>query len=118
MFVPLALLVVAVALFPAAVVRHRVRTRPAPTGPGSTDLEQVQGFVYVGSGTLVLLGVAVVVLGLAGRPGQAEAMGTLGLIAYLVYLLVALVLIRRTSRRVARRAAPSDEPSGWLQPPA
>jgi peptidoglycan/LPS O-acetylase OafA/YrhL len=79
--------------------------------PGSPDLEQVQGFVYVGSGTLVLLGVAVVVLGLAGRPGQAEAMGTLGLIAYLVYLLIALALVRRTTRRAARRAAP------WQQPP-
>lgn len=119
MYAPLALLVVAIALFPAAVVRRRVRGGGAARpGAGGPDLEQVQGFVFVGSGTLVLLGVAVLVLGLAGRPGQAEATGVLGLIAYLVYLLIALALIRRTTARAARRAAPPDEPTGWEQPPA
>ena len=109
MYGPLALLVVATALFAAGVVWRRVR-RPGPSLPSSIDLDQVQGFVFVGSGTLVLLGVAVLVLGLAGREGQAEAMGVLGLIAYLVYLLVAVLLIRRTTRRAARRAEPGQRP--------
>ena len=74
------------------------------------DLEQVQGFVFVGSGALAVLGVAVLVLGLVGRGGPAEAMGVLGLIAYLVYLLVAVVLIRRTARRGARRDATAPGP--------
>ncbi len=108
MYAPLALLVIATGLFAAGVVWRRGRTRPS----GSLDLEQVQGFVFVGSGALVLLGVAVLVLGLAGREGQAEAMGVLGLIAYLVYLLVSVLLIRRTTRRAARRAQPWGEPSG------
>jgi hypothetical protein len=105
---PLSLLLVATAVFPAAVVRRRLRgaARHAyAQGPGAADPEQVQGFVYVGSGALVLLGVAVLVLGLVGRPGPAEAMGVLGLVAYLVYLGVAVVLITRTARRGARRAA-------------
>jgi high-affinity Fe2+/Pb2+ permease len=107
---PLALLVVATALFAAGLVRWRVRRRDAPAGPDGVDLEQVQGFVFVGSGALVLLGLAVLVLGLVGRAGPAEAMGVLGLVAYLVYLLVALVLIRRTAARSARRALPWDQP--------
>jgi len=107
-FGPLSLLLVATALFPAGVVGRRVRAAGpgAPAaGPGAFDLEQVQGFVFIGSGALVLLGVAVLVLGLTGRPGPAEAMGVLGLVAYLVYLGVAVVLIARTARRGARRAA-------------
>ena len=116
MYGPLALLVVAVALFAAGVVRRRVRAADdAAPAPGGLDLDQLQGFVYVGSGTLVLLGAAVLVLGLAGRGGQAEAMGVLGLIAYLLYVLIAVALIRRTARRAARRAARGPEP--WQQPP-
>ncbi|GAB2589872.1 hypothetical protein [Microlunatus antarcticus] len=105
MYGPLALLVVATALFASGLVWWRVRRRAAEPLPGGVDLEQVQGFVFVGSGALAVLGVAVLVLGLVGRGGPAEAMGVLGLIAYLVYLLVAVVLIRRTARRGARRAA-------------
>jgi hypothetical protein len=108
---PLALLVVATALFAAGVVWWRARGRGSTTPPSGVDLEQVQGFVFVGSGALVVLGVAVLVLGLVGRPGPAEAMGVLGLLAYLVYLVVALLLVRRTARRGARRAAGSSSPS-------
>lgn len=115
MYGPLALLVLAVALFSAGVVRRRVRgaatTQPVP---GGLDLDQLQGFVLVGAGTLVLLAVGVVVLGLVGREGQAEAAGVLGLIAYLLYLLIAVGLIRRTARRAARRAQPW-EPPAWSE---
>ncbi|SEP59863.1 hypothetical protein [Microlunatus flavus] len=107
MYAPIAVLVAATALFAAGIVWRRVRRPGAPaatTGLGALDLDQLQGFVFVGSGTLVLLAVAVVVVGLTGRAGQAEAMGVLGLIAYLVYLLVAVALISRTARRAARRA--------------
>ena len=101
MYAPLALLVVATALFGAGLVWWRVRRRdPAPPGQG-IDLEQVQGFVFVGSGALVVLGVAVLVLGLVGRTGPAEAMGVLGMLAYLVYLGLAGLLVRRAARRAA-----------------
>ena len=109
MYGPLALLVVATALFAAGVVWWRVRHTSAAS---SVDLEQVQGFVFVGSGALALLGVAVLVLGLAGRAGPAEAMGVLGLVADLAYLVGAVLLIRRTARRAARRAA-----DPWTPPP-
>ncbi|GAA3573958.1 hypothetical protein GCM10022197_33610 [Microlunatus spumicola] len=106
MYGPLALLLVVTAIFAAGVVWLRVRaTGPSPAPPGAFDLEQVQGFVFVGSGALVLLGVAVLVVGLVGRPGPAEAMGVLGLLAYLLYLAIAVLLIVRTARRGARRAA-------------
>ena len=108
MYGPLALLVVATALFASGLVWWRVRRSGRPGVPGGVDLEQVLGFVLVGSGALVVLGVAVLVLGLVGRAGPAEAMGVLGLLAYLVYLVAALALVRRT----ARRAAPQ-----WSQPP-
>jgi hypothetical protein len=101
---PLALLVVATAAFAVGVVWWRVRRGGVVGGPGAIDLEQVQGFVYVGSGALAVLGVAVLILGLVGRTGPAEAMGVLALAAYLVYLTAAVVLIRRTARRGARRA--------------
>jgi hypothetical protein len=108
---PLALLVVATAAFAAGVVWWRVHFRGTAPAPSGLDLEQVQGFVFVGSGALVVLGVGVVVIGLTGRIGPAEAVGVLGLVAYLVYLVLAMLIIRRTTRRSARRAA-------WDQPPA
>ena len=111
MYGSLALLVVATAGFAAGLVWWRVR-RGEPGVPGGVDMEQVQGFVFVGSGALAVLGVAVLVLGLLGRTGPAEAMGVLGLLAYLVYLLVAVLLIRRTARRTARRSA-----GPWPPPP-
>ena len=104
MYGPLALLVVATALFASGLVWWRVHRRGGPPEPGGVDLEQVQGFVFVGSGALAVLGVIVLVVGLVGRPGPAEAMGVLGLAAYLVYLTAAMLLIRRTARRGARRA--------------
>jgi hypothetical protein len=108
---PLALLVVATAVFAAGLVWWRVHRRGGPPVPSGIDLEQVEGFVFVGSGALVVLGVAVLVLGLAGRPGPAEAAGVLGLIAYLVYLAVAVLLVRRTAGRAARRSAPDPTSS-------
>lgn len=110
MYAPLALLVVATAVFSAGLVRWRVRRRAPDPAPGGVDLEQVQGFVLVGSGALAVLGVAVVVLGVAGRAGPAEAMGVLGLLAYLVYLVIAVLLIRRTAARGPRRAAGCSTP--------
>lgn len=116
MYGPLALLVLAVAVFSAGVVRRRVRGAGAePPGPGGLDLDQLQGFVFVGAATLVLLAAGVLVLGLAGREGQAEAAGVLGLIAYLLYLLIAVGLIRRTARRAARRAQPWEQPPAWSE---
>lgn len=112
MYGPLALLVVATAAFAAGLVWWRVR-RGGPPVPGGVDLEQVQGFVFVGSGALAVLGVAVLVLGLTGHGGSAEAAGVLGLLAYLVYLMVAVLLIRRTARRSARRSA-----GPWTEPPS
>ena len=109
MYGPLALLVVATAVFAAGLVWWRVR-RGGPPVPGGVDLEQVQGFVFVGSGALALLGAAVLVLGLVGRAGPAEATGVLGLLAYLVYLSVAVLLVRRTARRAARRPDGSGSP--------
>lgn len=105
MYGPLALLVVATAVFAAGLVWWRVHRRGGPPVPGGIDLEQVQGFVFVGSGALVVLGVGVLVAGLLGEAGPAEAAGVLGLVAYLVYLAVALLLVRRTA---ARRAAVQD----------
>ena len=109
MYGPLALLVGAVAVFTAGLVRWRLR-QPDQAGRSDrsaqrVDLEQVQGFVLVGAGALVVLAVAVLVLGSTGRPGPAEATGVLGLVAYLVYLALAMVLIRRTASRSARRAS-------------
>ena len=116
MYGPLALLVLAVALFTAGVVRRRVRgPGAARAAPGGLDLDQLQGFVFVGAATLVVLAVGVVVLGLSGREGQAEAAGVLGLIAYLLYLLIAVALIRRTARRAARRAQPWEQPPAWSE---
>lgn len=112
MYGPLALLVVATAVFAAGLVWWRVHRRGGPPVPSGLDLEQVQGFVFVGSGALVVLAVGVLVLGLIGRTGPAEATGVLGLLAYLVYLVLALLLVRRTARRGARRAMDS-----WEQPP-
>lgn len=111
MYGPLALLAVATAFFAAGVVWWRVH-RGGAQEPGGVDLEQVQGFVFVGSGALVVLGVAVLVLGLIGRAGPAEATGVLGLLAYLVYLVASVLLVRRTARRGARRAMDT-----WQQPP-
>ena len=105
MYGPLALVVVATALFPAGVVWWRVHRRGGPAVPSAVDLEQVQGFVFVGSGALVVLGAGVLVLGLTGRPGPAEATAVLGLAAYLVYLVVSVLLIRRTVARAPRRAS-------------
>ena len=112
MYGPLALLVVATAVFAAGLVWWRVHRRGGPPAPSGVDLEQVQGFVFVGSGALVVLGVAVLVVGLVGRAGAAEAMAVLGLLAYLVYLAVALLLVRRTASRPARRALEWEQPPG------
>ena len=114
MYGPLALLAVVTAGFAAGLVWWRVR-RGGPPVPGGIDLEQVQGFVFVGSAALAVLGAAVLVVGLLGGTGPAEAMGVLGLLAYLVYLLVAVLLIRRTAQRTASRSAGPGPPTS--QPP-
>lgn len=92
----LVLLVLATAGFSVGVMTWR--TRRARIG-SVLDREQIEGFVFVGAAALVLLAVAAAVLGWAlGRPGPAEALAVVGLMAYLLYLLVAVVLLHRTAR--------------------
>lgn len=89
-------LVLATAGFSVGVVAFG--TRRARIG-SALDREQIEGFVFVGAAALVLLAVAAAVLGWGvGRPGPAEALAVVGLMAYLLYLLVAVVVLHRTAR--------------------
>ena len=95
---PLTLLVLATAAFSAAVVLLRSPSTPPDRIGRGVDREQVQGFVLVGATALAVLGLAVPVVGwVADRPGVAEALAVIGLMAYLVYLAVAVLVIRRTA---------------------
>lgn len=95
----LAVLVLATAAFSAGVVALRSRRSPPDQGAAALDREQVQGFVFVGATALAVVGIAVAVVGWVGRrPGPAEALAVLGLMAYLLYLCIAAVLIGRQVR--------------------
>ena len=97
---PLTLLVLGTAGFSAGVVLLRSRNAPPDRIGRGVDREQVQGFVLVGATALALLGLAVPVVGwLVHPPGVAEALAVIGLMAYLLYLAVAVLVIRRTARR-------------------
>ena len=64
------------------------------------DLEQLQGFVYVGAGALALLAVAVILMGLfANQNGRAEGLAVLGLFGYAAYLGAATVVLYVMSRK-------------------
>lgn len=94
MFWPLALILLAVALFTALVI-HR---RPVRGGP-RLGTDQLVGFGYVGSAALVLLAVAVVLLGMHDdRNGLAEAVAVLGFLAYGLYLLAAALITYLSAR--------------------
>jgi protein-S-isoprenylcysteine O-methyltransferase Ste14 len=95
-FWALAVILVAFAAFSAFVLARR------PAGPTShrLDLDQVRGFVYVGSATLVMLAAGVVVVGLMStRSGRAEAIAVLGFFGYVLYLLAAVGVLWFLSRR-------------------
>jgi hypothetical protein len=96
-FWALALILVAVAAFSAGVARL-----PRRAGPGewAIDRDQLQGFLYVGAGALLLLAIAVIIAGLvATRSGVAEALAVLGFFGYALYLLAAALIILLSRRR-------------------
>jgi uncharacterized membrane protein len=91
-----AVILVAYAAFSALVLARR------PTGPTTThwlDLDQVRGFVYVGSATLVLLAGGVVVVGvMSAQSGKAEAIAVLGFFGYALYMVAAAAVLWFFSR--------------------
>lgn len=92
MFWPLALILVALAVFTALVTRP---WRP-PTARSSVDREQLSGFMYVGSSALLVVAAVVVVLGLIDDgDGRAETVAVLGLLVYLIYLTAAGIVLKQ-----------------------
>jgi hypothetical protein len=95
-FWALALILVAVAAFSAAVARMPRRTDERRW---VFDPVQLRAFLYVGAGALFLLALAVIIVGLAAsRTGVAEALAVLGFFGYALYL-GAAVLITALGRR-------------------
>jgi hypothetical protein len=93
----LALILIAVAAFSALVARL---ARRAGAPAWTIDRDQLQGFLYVGAGALLLLAIAVIVAGLvAARTGVAEALAVLGFFGYAVYLLAAALITLLSRRR-------------------
>lgn len=101
MFGPELLLVLALAVFTAALARARPgrRRRPAATGSGLVDADGVRGFALIGAGALGLLALAVLVVGIIGRPDQAEGLAVIGMFAYAAYLPLMVLLSGWLSRR-------------------
>ena len=101
MFGPQLLLVLALAAFTAAVARSLPgrRRRPVPTSPGLVDPEAVRGLALIGAGTLGLLALAVLVVGVLGRPDQAEGLAVIGLFAFMAYLPLTVLVSGWLSRR-------------------
>jgi hypothetical protein len=92
------LAVILTALAACSVLSYRLSgSRPAgETAAG----QQLKGFLYVGAVALVALAVAVLVSGLLDdRTARAEGLAMFGLFTYPLYLLAALLLARRLSRR-------------------
>jgi hypothetical protein len=90
--------VILAALATCSVVSYRL-SGSRPAGQPAAR-QQLRGFLYVGAVALVALAVAVVVAGLLGdRTARAEGLAMFGLFTYTLYLLAALLLARRVSRR-------------------
>jgi hypothetical protein len=108
-FWALAVILLAFAGFTVIVVRLRRRVAAADERSEATvgvdrerriDLEQLEGFVYVGAGALVLLAVAVILIGLfANQNGRAEGLAVLGLFGYAAYLGAATLVLYLLSRK-------------------
>jgi hypothetical protein len=91
MFWALAMILLAFAGFTVLVIRRR---QSSPASNALFDLDQLKGFVYVGAGALAGLAVAVVIVGLVAAPnGVAEGLAVLGFFGYLLYLVVATVVL-------------------------
>ncbi len=90
-------LLVAVAGFTAWSVQRRTA---AATAAERVEGEALRRLLYVGSLALVLLAVAVVVTSLATtRADQGQKVAVLGLFAFLVYVIVAVLVSGRARRR-------------------
>ena len=108
-FWALAVILLAFAGFTVIVVRLRRRVAAADERSEATvsvdherriDLEQLEGFVYVGAGALTLLAVAVILIGLfANQNGRAEGLAVLGLFGYAAYLGAATLVLYLLSRK-------------------
>ena len=97
MYAPLAAILIALAV--VSVLALRMSRASRPLSP-SSDPEQLEGFIYVGAGALILLAGLVVLVGLWGdRTGRAEGLAMFGFFTYAIYLLAALVIERLTTRR-------------------
>jgi hypothetical protein len=105
----LALILVALAIFPVVVVRrHRPRTGER------LYLDQIRGFAYVGAAGLGVLAVAVVVVGVvSGHPGRADGLALLGCFGFVAYQAAAMLVVTATAQRAP--SPPGSSPSG---PPA
>src|ERR671917_1893748 len=96
MYLALAVVLLAFAGFTVLVLRRR---QPSGVPDPRFDLDQLQGFVYVGAGALAGLAVAVVVVGLVAAPnGIAEGLAVLGFFGYLLYLVAAAVVLYVAAR--------------------
>jgi hypothetical protein len=96
MYWALAMILLAFAGFTVLVVWRR---QPSPVPDTYFDLDQLKGFVYVGAAALAALAVAVVVVGLVAAPnGVAEGLAVLGFFGYLLYLVVATVILYVAAR--------------------
>jgi hypothetical protein len=108
-FWALAVILLAFAGFTVIVVRLRRRVAAADERSEAgvsvdherrIDLEQLEGFVYIGSGALALLAVAVILIGLfANQNGRAESLAVLGLFGYAAYLGAATLVLYLLSRK-------------------
>jgi hypothetical protein len=103
MYGPLALILIAAGVFLGLMVRHDPSSDPARIA--SSD--QFRGFGLVGAGALITLGAVVVIVGVLAPPdGTAESLGVLALFGFLLYLIVAGVVIMITRITAARRWGP------------
>lgn len=99
MYLPLAVLLLALGAFTALVV-----ARIKPGRQPQAKLDQLRGFGYVGAVGVGLVAVAVLILGLVARnPRLADGVALLGLFGYLAYQLAALVIITWPAARWPRR---------------
>ncbi|WP_375425914.1 hypothetical protein [uncultured Friedmanniella sp.] len=95
------LLVLALAVFTAALVRARPAGRREPSSPSSglVDAETVRGFALIGAAALALLAVVAAAVGVLARHDQAEGLAVIGLFGYVAYLALMVPLSGWLSRR-------------------